>query len=175
MPESAITYKGGVAIKLNDKPSVRAHNEGTYHLFNLVNRIFSKTLIDLTDLGQRLPAYISLIYEDERATEDNLRTNPDYTEYSKNCLLIKELPIVSKEIIDETILYRSLLTSSVLDGSMPVNIDRGFALLLDSSCKDIIAFSSIELHTLKEIYETKLSQSEIEWKMSFSNSSEEVK
>ena len=173
MPESSIQYKGTVAIRLKNKPSVRAHNEGTYHLFNLVNRIFSKSLIDLTDIGERLPAYITLIYANDKVTEQALRSNPNYSTYTKYSLLIKELPIVSKQIIDDTISYTSLLTNSVLDSSAPVDNDKGFALLLDASCKEILAFSSIELRTLKEMYSTQLGQSEIEWSMSFSNSSEE--
>ena len=173
MPESNIQYKGRVAIKVKNKPSVRAHNEGTYHLFNLVNRIFSKALVDLTDISQRLPAYITLIAADGKVTNEALRTNPDYSAYSQYSILIKELPIISKEIIDDTIKYASLLTTTVIDGSALNAADKGYALLLDSSCKDILAFSYVDLKMIEAMQETQLGQSEIEWSMSFSNSLEE--
>ena len=173
MLESNIKYKGRVEITSKNKKSVRVHNEGTYHLFNLVNRIFSKTMIELTDISQALPAYIALISDGDEVTDEAIRTNPTYSVFSRKSILIKELPIVSKEIIENTIKYSALLTTTVIDGSAIRLADKGYALLLDSHCKNILAFASVDITSIKLMQETQLGQSEIAWSMSFSNTVEE--
>lgn len=174
MFESVINYKGVVSIHVKDKPKVQHHNEGTFHLFNLLHRIFSKSVTELTDLGNCLPCYITLVpHVDNIVTTETLRESPDYSIYKLYSMLLKELPIVSKEVIDNTVKYNTLLTTNMLNNSTEnKKAKNGYALLLNATCTEILAFSSIELSSLQVMYEDALGQADIDWELSFSNSTE---
>ena len=164
-----ICYKGEVTIKLKDKPVVKKHNSGTVNMFNLVNNVFSRALYDTQELGKALPAYIAIVYNTNINKQDILNGLSDYSVYKRWSIITNELPIVSRNIENNSIVYKSLLTNSVLISSLNGVSDSGYALLLDGTCSKILAVSDIELNALAPLYEDPLGESDIEWRMTFNN------
>lgn len=175
MLESVIQYKGDVTIKIKDKPKVKQHNEGTFHLFNLLNRIFSKSVYELTDLGSLLPCYISILpHVDNIITAETLRETPNYEFYKNYSIIIKELPILNKQIIGNSVKYSTVLTTSLMNNYITTLVDKtGYPVLLDANCSNILAFSEIDLSILQTMYNDSLGQAEIDWEISFNNSLKE--
>lgn len=166
MINSNIRYKGSVGIELQ-RGSIRAHNNGTRNLFNIINRIFTNKLFDKDGIIENLPSYISFIPESRFDTDIT-----DYTSYTEK-ILINELTIASREITaDERIVYKSLLTRNMINSSYAGLLNNEtpvVALLLDGSCKNILAYSIIDSVALKSICENEISQATVEWELHFDN------
>lgn len=168
--ESSIQYKGEVTIKIKSKPVVKRSNEGTKQMFNLLNDVFSRAVNEFNYLGERLPGYMMIVTDvSKEVLKEQALYNLDVIPSGKR-LLIKELPIISKDVIDGKIRYISLLTSSLLKPNDVPNTAL-YALLLDASCDRILAFTDVENTTLTGLKDDTLGQADIEWVLSFSNKS----
>lgn len=173
-----IQYKGEVIIRIKGKPVVKKHNSGTVHMFNLINRIFSRSLHDSEELGISLPSHIALIYNAGLDKSEIMNGEKNYVEHLKQySLTITELPIVSRSIEtvnnsigeENIIVYKSLLTNSLLRSDKSDVTSSGYALLLDGTCSKILAVSDIELESLAPLYDDPLGESDVEWRMTFNN------
>lgn len=171
MLNSCIIYKGEVSIKVKDKSPVRAHNQGTYHLFNCINRIFSTAIHKDADLSRVLPGYMSIICG--KVDADTLQKNPNYTSYASYSVLVDEAPIVNRSIDSDVLVYTSLITNSQLISSTQGSSETAYFLLLNGDKTEILAFSDFDLSELENVYKDPLGQADLTWKLQFTNPTKE--
>lgn len=177
MSLSKLRYHGKVTIRVKNKPPKSKHNEGTIHLFNLLNAILVQSLSSETGstiLNKSLPSYLQIIHNgsgyinSSKLAEGSFRAVEDYS------ILTGFLPIQNRSIDeDRNAKFTALLTHSRLNLSVKLE-GTGYILLLDSSENEkILAFAQIDLDNLAAIHNDVTGQAAIDWVMSFDNSEEE--
>ena len=161
--QNYITYAGKVTIKVKNKPPVRRNNAGTSALFSHL----CHTITGTTSVSETAPTAFGILKSGKAVSENSLQTNPNFGSYLSQSLLISNLPIVSRRVLDSYhVQFSAVLWNS--NTSTLSDIDKCFVVMLNNK-NEILAYSEFEYSEIKPVWNDFNSQCVIDWDMEFAN------
>lgn len=162
---NTIGYTGKVTIKVKNKPPVRRNNAGTSALFSHL----CHTITGTTSVSETAPTAFGILKSGGAVSETSLQTDPNFSKYLSQSVLISNLPIVSRRPLNSSqVQFSAVLWNSNTNSTVSENIDKCFVVMLNNK-NEILAYSKFNYSDIRPVWNDFNSQCVIEWLMEFAN------
>ena len=163
--QNYITYAGKVTIKVKNKPPVRRNNAGTSALFSHL----CHTITDISSGNETVPTAFGILKQGASVSENILQRDPNFSKYLSQSLLISNLPIVSRRVLNNSrVQFSAVLWNSNTNSTINESINKCFVVMLNNK-NEILAYSEFDYSTIQPVWNDFNSQCVIDWEMEFAN------